>query len=740
MKQLNRFLRKRFRLNLIALALIGLGIILPFPAPAVTVNVAANYTDIQNAINAASPGDVIQVAAGTVTLGATEMITIPNAQLGIQLIGAGKGVTIIERASGSTSFPLLLIGGSTSCSISGATLIEGFTFRNSGLTSGSTTSSTAAYRGIEIRSCGGSTANPAIIRNNEFLWFRDTGISIVDYPFAYWEFSGNTFDGSRLAIWINSADFVTIHGNTFQNYVVAVGFDPNDVVTDLAITENKLLGGSFDPAPANYYGLYISTASAAAGDPKNWDISGNEITGSTFGVRLLAPTSGGLFQSLANVSMQDNCIYDNNVLGNGGFTTTYGVYNTSTLTLDAINNWWGDASGPNHASNPGGAGDLVSDNVSFTPWSTVQLPACGGGGPTPTHPYVLLANDDVKLYGMKDSEGDVHANESVEFYSGISKTLTGNVSAVEYVEIAKKNTINGDVTAGIEVENKGTVTGTITQGAAVAVVPLPAVGPFTAGVQDIEVPKKGALSLPPGDYREIKVKQQATLTLTSGVYNLKQIEMEQKARLVIDIVNGAPATINLVEEMELGKEVKVIINNGDSEELAINSTYASTMTFRDKSVVQGTIIAPAARVVLGKKTAFKGSICADDIEVLKEACFLAHGSATPLPKVLPGEDEEEGAITALPTVYELSQNYPNPFNPATTIRFALPEAGTVSLKIYNIRGQLVKTLVSGHYEAGYHQVQWNAANEFGDKVASGFYFYTIQAGGFHQVKKMLLIK
>ena len=83
MKQKNQFPKQGFQLNFIKVLIIGLAIFLPFLTSAVTVNVAANYTDIQIAINAASPGDIIQVAAGTVTLGTTEVITIPNAQLGI---------------------------------------------------------------------------------------------------------------------------------------------------------------------------------------------------------------------------------------------------------------------------------------------------------------------------------------------------------------------------------------------------------------------------------------------------------------------------------------------------------------------------------------------------------------------------------------------------------------------------------------------------------------------------------
>jgi flagellar hook assembly protein FlgD len=92
------------------------------------------------------------------------------------------------------------------------------------------------------------------------------------------------------------------------------------------------------------------------------------------------------------------------------------------------------------------------------------------------------------------------------------------------------------------------------------------------------------------------------------------------------------------------------------------------------------------------------------------------------------------------TDYERGQNYPNPFNPSTTISFVLPEAAQVSLKIYDVTGQLVQTLVEGFVEAGRHQVVWDGANQHGVPVASGVYFYQLQAGEFKQVRKMSLLK
>jgi hypothetical protein len=87
------------------------------------------------------------------------------------------------------------------------------------------------------------------------------------------------------------------------------------------------------------------------------------------------------------------------------------------------------------------------------------------------------------------------------------------------------------------------------------------------------------------------------------------------------------------------------------------------------------------------------------------------------------------------TGYQLKQNYPNPFNPSTTIEFAIPKAGFVTLTIYDVLGEKVSTLVSENLTAGSYQYQWNAGD-----LASGVYFYSIEASGFTKSRKMLLIR
>jgi hypothetical protein len=94
----------------------------------------------------------------------------------------------------------------------------------------------------------------------------------------------------------------------------------------------------------------------------------------------------------------------------------------------------------------------------------------------------------------------------------------------------------------------------------------------------------------------------------------------------------------------------------------------------------------------------------------------------------------------IPAAYSLSQNFPNPFNPTTTIKFGLREKGLVTFKIYNVAGQLVKTLVNEVRDAGNYEVTWNGSNGRGSKVASGVYFYCVESKDFLATRKMVLLR
>ena len=97
-------------------------------------------------------------------------------------------------------------------------------------------------------------------------------------------------------------------------------------------------------------------------------------------------------------------------------------------------------------------------------------------------------------------------------------------------------------------------------------------------------------------------------------------------------------------------------------------------------------------------------------------------------------------LATLPSSHSLDDASPNPFNPEATIRFSLPQDEQVVLQVFNLQGQLVKTLHQGHVAAGTYQSVWDGTDETGASMASGVYLYNLQAGRFSQTKKMTLLK
>jgi len=103
-------------------------------------------------------------------------------------------------------------------------------------------------------------------------------------------------------------------------------------------------------------------------------------------------------------------------------------------------------------------------------------------------------------------------------------------------------------------------------------------------------------------------------------------------------------------------------------------------------------------------------------------------------------DGVTGVDGGTPRVYALGQNVPNPFNPSTIISFALPKAGKTELQIYDLRGRVVRTLLSKDMPVGHHTVTWRGKDDHGRQVASGVYFYQIRSGDFEARHRMVLLK
>ena len=122
---------------------------------------------------------------------------------------------------------------------------------------------------------------------------------------------------------------------------------------------------------------------------------------------------------------------------------------------------------------------------------------------------------------------------------------------------------------------------------------------------------------------------------------------------------------------------------------------------------------------------------------------LANGTVVELPKLYGEEAQtalnkvmnENGEEVAIVNEYNLEQNFPNPFNPSTTIKFSVPTSDLVTLKVYDVLGNEVATLVNEQKAPGTYEVRFDAGN-----LATGIYIYTIKASNFTQTRKLILMK
>ncbi|MDD5489446.1 MAG: Ig-like domain-containing protein [Candidatus Moranbacteria bacterium] len=296
------------------------------------------YTAIQSAINDASAGDTINVAAGTYTEG---QITINK---NITLVGENKSTTIIQPSS-STTVP----GGGTSepgdtsgwfVITSGVDAdISGFTFDGSG-----------KNIGIGILSHGGGNISDNVFTNIRYAQYRGFGVylwngttNVTDNTFSNIERVGIILKGSSSDATISGNDYTGKGSGDWLDYGIELGAGAHATITDNNISDN--VGVAYDGSTSA--GIMVTTYYGAG---TTATIAGNMISNCTDGI-----ADGYDASDSSAVTAHNNKLVN---CSNG--------VNSTHLTTDATENWWGDQSGPGGQGN--GTGSAVSENVSYSPW------------------------------------------------------------------------------------------------------------------------------------------------------------------------------------------------------------------------------------------------------------------------------------------------------------------------------------------------------------------------------------
>lgn len=209
------------------------------------------------------------------------------------------------------------------------------------------------------------------------------------------------------------------------------------------------------------------------------------------------------------------------------------------------------------------------------------------------------------------------------------------------------------------------------------------------------------------------------------------------ARIPVGSPNSSPAVKYTVFQAAGGSTIETVVsqNNRGVDRVFIGAAVFLRSGTRDghgSAVINGSIR-------LENDTTLVNAYYADSlVNRARQDSFLVRADAIILQESLTGVEYE--VLPNVPLTYSLTQNYPNPFNPTTKIGFDLPAASAVDLRVYDILGREVRSLVNEVRDAGSFTVTWDGKNNAGRMVASGVYIYRLQAGSFTATKKMVMMK
>lgn len=371
--------------------------------------------------------------------------------------------------------------------------------------------------------------------------------------------------------------------------------------------------------------------------------------------------------------------------------------------------------------------------------------------PFKTTSVLLATNSMVLRNGTTVTSGDIVVNNKkttpgvsadgydLELKEGTS-TPAGYAVKAPSITVRKKAEVEGDVYSNTLDDKAGIGATQLHSPVTLPIISsLPVFRSATPGTDDVTVRKNKTVTLDPGAYRNVSIQGGGALVLSGGEYHFNSLSGSNRATLTF----LKTSTVHVQTTVVFGGQPYIgpAANTSMAGADMIFYVGGSEVTLGTKADVSANFFAPFASVTLKQGSEFKGSIIGRDIvidqggHVTLSSYFLAH------PDIPGGKAaNQEPKESNLPKTFGLDQNYPNPFNPTTTISYQLAEQRDVRLVIFNILGQVVKTLVDGVQPAGFYTVRWDGRNNEGMRVSSGMYFYRLKAGNTFMTKKMLLLK
>jgi len=372
-----------------------------------------------------------------------------------------------------------------------------------------------------------------------------------------------------------------------------------------------------------------------------------------------------------------------------------GVKNVDkSFVIDAEDNWWGNDTGPTHSGNPGGTGVEVTDAVDYDPW-------LGAGASNPIM-------------------GDVSLNGTVQAFDA-SKVLK-HVVGSEILSALQLSVADVSGAGGVTAMDASLIlqysVGLITS--------------FPVEVGSSIQPEAPKMDNKSKQYLALQKVENTILSIAGATVN-----RGEEFSIPIDISN-TKGVVAVQIEIDINGELYSLKDVSLADEF---SDYNISYAFNEDTekliiAIAGTKPMEEEGNILTLNLLANEEIRGNVTEELAVSKFLANES-----NFTKGVFSESIQFVGKPTTYSLEQNYPNPFNPSTTISYKIPDDNVdVKLVIYNIKGEVVNTLVNTSQNAGTYKVTWKATNDYGGKVSTGVYIYRITADKFSSTKKLMVLK